>query len=103
MHVLGRALPAELRMPCPARPFAVAGRAAPALPDPGQRLLGAGEAGQGQGPSPWSYYSLTDVRPFFIAGLWSEVLAPPPARSAPPTRCSSPTPARSCACTTACR
>src|SRR3954464_7878908 len=76
MHVLGRALPAELRMPCPARPFAVAGRAAPALPDPGQRLLGAGEARQGQGPSPWSYYSLTDVRPFFMAGLWSEVLAP---------------------------
>src|SRR3954454_10777434 len=29
-----------------------------------------------KGVAPWSYYSLIEGRPFFLAGLWSEVLAP---------------------------
>ena len=56
--------------------MAVEGRPAVALPDPGERLLGTGEAGSREGVAPWSYYSMTDGRPFFMAGLWSEVHDP---------------------------
>ena len=34
------------------------------------------ESARAPGSAPWSYYSMKDGRPFFVAGLWSE--APDP-------------------------
>ena len=65
------ALPAQQRPSGQTRRMAVEGGAAAALPDSGERLLGAGEAGPREGRGAWSYYSMTDGRPFFMAGLWS--------------------------------
>jgi putative SOS response-associated peptidase YedK len=39
-------------------------------------LLGAGKPAREKGVAPWSYYSMKDELPFWIAGLWSE--APDP-------------------------
>ena len=40
-----------------------------------------------KGVAPWSYYSMTDGRPFFMAGLWAEACTTRPrARSRTPTR-----------------
>ena len=69
-------LPAQQRPGRQARRMAVERRPAPALPDPRERLLGAREAGREKGVAPWSYYSITVGRPFFMAGLWAEASDP---------------------------
>ena len=56
--------------------MAVEGGAAPALSHPGKRLLGAREAGPREGRSAWSYDSMKDGRPLFMAGLWAEASDP---------------------------
>ena len=55
---------------------ALEGGPAPALPHPGERLLGAEKLAREKGVAPWSYYSMKDGRPFFMAGLWAEAADP---------------------------
>ena len=64
------ALPAQ-QCPCrQARLVAVEGGAATAVPDPRQRVLGAGEAWRGRrARQPWSYYSMRDGLPLLHGGL----------------------------------
>ena len=68
-------LPAQQRPSRQVRRMAVEGRAAPALPDPGG-FWEPEKLAREKGVAPWSYYSLTDGRPFFMAGLWAEASDP---------------------------